>query len=171
MLLLDELQALFDSGGVVLHLIVALAVLMWFCIFERLLYLLYAHRRLTNRVSAYWAARSEHSSWQAQQIRLYLISLGQQGLEKNLSLILVSVTLAPLLGLLGTVTGMIEVFEAMTQAGFGNVRAVASGISRATIPTMAGMLVAISGLAVSLWLQRRVGYLREQLDRQLQLDL
>lgn len=168
---LDELRALFASGGIVLQLIAFLALLMWFCIFERLLYLTRTRRQLAKRVATYWHARSERGSWQARQIRRYLISLIQQGLERNLSLILACIALAPLLGLLGTVTGMIEVFEAMTHAGLGNVRAIASGISRATIPTMAGMLVAISGMAMSVWLQRRVRHHREKFARDLQLDL
>ncbi len=63
--------------------------------------------------------------------------------------------LCPLLGLLGTVTGMIEVFDVMAIAGSGNPRAMASGVSRATIPTMAGMVAALSGLIFSVQLERR----------------
>jgi biopolymer transport protein ExbB len=59
------------------------------------------------------------------------------------------VALCPLLGLLGTVTGMIEVFDVMAVAGNGNPRAMASGVSMATIPTMAGMVAALSGLYMS----------------------
>jgi len=54
--------------------------------------------------------------------------------------------LCPLFGLLGTVTGMIHVFDVMAVTGTGNARAMASGISQATIPTMAGMVIAIAGL-------------------------
>ena len=51
-----------------------------------------------------------------------------------------------MLGLLGTVTGMIEVFDVMAISGSGNTRAMASGVSKATIPTMAGMVAALSGM-------------------------
>ena len=64
------------------------------------------------------------------------------------------IALCPLLGLLGTVTGMIEVFDVMAIAGSGNPRAMASGVSRATIPTMAGMVAALSGLYFSARLNR-----------------
>ena len=64
------------------------------------------------------------------------------------------VAVCPLLGLLGTVTGMIEVFDVMAIAGAGNARAMAAGGSKATIPTMAGMVAALSGLAVSAQLDR-----------------
>ena len=57
--------------------------------------------------------------------------------------------------LLGTVTGMIEVFDVMAIAGSGNVRGMAGGISKATLPTMAGMVAALSGLFFSVQLERR----------------
>ena len=56
------------------------------------------------------------------------------------------VALCPLLGLMGTVTGMIQVFEVMAMSGTSNARAMAAGVSRATIPTMAGMVGALSGV-------------------------
>jgi biopolymer transport protein ExbB len=62
-----------------------------------------------------------------------------------------------MLGLLGTVTGMIEVFDVMALAGSGNSRAMAAGVSKATIPTMAGMVAALSGLILSAQLDRFAG--------------
>jgi biopolymer transport protein ExbB len=50
------------------------------------------------------------------------------------------------LGLLGTVTGMIQVFDVVAVLGTGNARALASGITMATLPTMVGMTVSIIGL-------------------------
>jgi biopolymer transport protein ExbB len=64
------------------------------------------------------------------------------------------VAICPLLGLLGTVTGMIEVFDVMASAGNSNPRAMASGVSKATIPTMSGLLAALSGLYFSVQLKR-----------------
>ena len=77
------------------------------------------------------------------------------------------VALCPLLGLMGTVTGMIRVFEVMAFAGSGNVRSMADGVSSATIPTMAGMVGALSGVLVVTVLTRRsereVGLLEDSL--------
>jgi len=67
-------------------------------------------------------------------------------LTKIRDLIGVMVTLCPLLGLLGTVTGMIEVFNILAVTGGGDAKSMAAGVSRATIPTMAGMVAAISGV-------------------------
>jgi len=56
------------------------------------------------------------------------------------------IALCPLVGLLGTVTGMIQVFDALALNGTGNPRLMAAGVARATLPTLAGMAVAVSGL-------------------------
>jgi len=64
------------------------------------------------------------------------------------------VALLPLLGLLGTVTGMIEVFDVMALSGSSNARLMAGGVFKATIPTMAGMTAALSGLYFSTVLPR-----------------
>ncbi len=61
----------------------------------------------------------------------------------------------PLLGLLGTVVGMIKVFDVMTFFGTGNARLMASGVSQATIPTMAGLVAAISGVYIANMLKRK----------------
>jgi biopolymer transport protein ExbB len=51
-----------------------------------------------------------------------------------------------LFGLMGTVTGMIQVFEVMAMQGTSNARSMAAGVSQATVPTMAGMVGALSGV-------------------------
>jgi biopolymer transport protein ExbB len=55
---------------------------------------------------------------------------------------------------MGTVTGMIEVFDVMAVSGGGNARSMAAGVSKATIPTMAGMVGALSGVFAATWLTR-----------------
>jgi len=60
--------------------------------------------------------------------------------------------LAPLFGLLGTVTGMIEVFQVMAFTGGGDARSMAGGVSKATLPTMAGMTTALSGVFATIYL-------------------
>ena len=54
--------------------------------------------------------------------------------------------MTPMIGLLGTVYGMIEVFEVLSFMGTGNPRAMSSGVAKATIPTMAGMVISLFGL-------------------------
>jgi biopolymer transport protein ExbB len=66
--------------------------------------------------------------------------------KKDFYIIQTLIALCPILGLLGTVTGMIEVFDVVSFFGTGNARALASGITKATLPTMTGMAISIVGL-------------------------
>ncbi len=93
-------------------------------------------------------------SWGAHPTRALMISEAPVHLRQSIIMINTLVAVCPLLGLLGTVTGMIEVFDVMAAAGNSNARAMASGVSMATIPTMAGMVAALSGLYFSVRLQR-----------------
>lgn len=67
-------------------------------------------------------------------------------INEHLAFIQALVALAPLFGLLGTVWGMIEVFNIMAVTGGGDAKSMAGGVSKATIPTMAGMVAALSGV-------------------------
>jgi biopolymer transport protein ExbB len=75
-------------------------------------------------------------------------------ISSNLDMITALVALCPLMGLLGTVTGMIEVFGVLANTGGGDAKSMAGGVSKATIPTMAGMVAAISGVFASTYLTR-----------------
>ena len=66
--------------------------------------------------------------------------------KKDFYIIQTLIALCPILGLLGTVTGMIEVFDVVSFFGTGNARALASGITKATLPTMTGIAISIVGL-------------------------
>ena len=101
-----------------------------------------------------WQARAERNSWNSEQIRDAMISKVRLSLNQSLATIQAFVALCPLLGLLGTVTGMIEVFDVMAISGSGNARSMASGVSRATIPTMAGMVGSLSGVFTVAWIKR-----------------
>lgn len=143
------------SGGQVLVAILATTFLMWTLILERYWFFRVVQREAVARAVEQWKARSDRSSWYAHQIRRAMVSRLSIDFNRGISLITTLVALCPLLGLLGTVTGMIEVFDVMAVAGSGNPRAMASGVSRATIPTMAGMVAALSGFIFSVQLQRR----------------
>lgn len=85
------------------------------------------------------------------------------GITGSLALIAVLATIAPLLGLLGTVIGMITTFDVISVFGTGNARALAGGISIALITTQSGLLVAIPGLLLSGALERRAAKLELRL--------
>ena len=90
------------------------------------------------------------------------------GLKRNVGLIKALIAICPLLGLMGTVTGMITVFDVMTYSGGGNARAMAGGVSMATVPTMAGMVAALSGVYFGTWLEHKTQTETEKLEDLLQ---
>jgi biopolymer transport protein ExbB len=163
----EKIQVFMETGGDVLFAIFAVTLVMWTLILERMWYFFLVYPREARRVTEAWAARKDRSSWDAEQIRRQYLSEMSLKLNRSLSLIKTFVALCPLLGLLGTVTGMIEVFDIMAMVGSGNARAMASGVSLATIPTMAGMVAALSGVYFSHRLdrqaRRKVAKVRENL--------
>lgn len=150
----ESIRDFLEMGGPVLLAIGGLTLVMWVLIFERLIYFRTGHRRLVREVLATWDARSERRSWNARRIREAMISRVSLAIDEFLPLIKTLVALCPLLGLLGTVTGMIVVFEVMAFSGTGNPRSMAAGVSQATIPTMAGMVAALSGLFATTLMSR-----------------
>jgi biopolymer transport protein ExbB len=149
-----DVRDFIETGGQVLPLIGLVTLAMWSLMLERLWYFWRVHPAEAKRAREEWDDRSDRSSWMAHQIRRLLVSEVQIKLNQSLMMIKTLVALCPLLGLLGTVTGMIEVFDVMAIAGSGNARAMASGVSKATLPTMAGMVAAISGLLLSVQIER-----------------
>lgn len=154
--LFNSLQQFLHTGGDVLWVILWVSTCLWTLIVERLLYF---RRRYPAQQSQWlqdWENRADKSSQQALFIRECIISEAKISMEKTVPIIKMLVALCPLLGLLGTVTGMIHVFDVMAATGTGNARAMASGVSQATIPTMAGMVIAIAGLYFSKLIEQRV---------------
>ncbi len=85
-------------------------------------------------------------------------------LDRHLAAIAVLASIAPLLGLLGTVIGMVDTFDVLAVFGTGNVKGLASGISVALVTTQSGLLVAIPGLLLSAYLYRRAARLEMRLE-------
>lgn len=161
--------AFMEQGGNVLWYIAALTFVMWTLIVERTWYFVVDHKRTVARAIAEWEERSERRSWSAHQIRDAMISEAAAKIQGTLPLIQTCVMLCPLLGLLGTVTGMVTVFDAMATVG-GNARSMAAGVSMATIPTMAGMIASLSGLVTATFIKNKVIFETELLEDHLTMD-
>lgn len=163
------LQQFLEAGGSVLLVIMFAAFILWSLILERLAYWQFAHPAIERAAVHEWGRRDDKSSWYAHVIREQLISEVRQKAETNVDLIKTVLAIAPLLGLLGTVTGMVEVFDVMAITGSSNARLMSGGVSRATIPTMSGMVVALSGLFFSYELDRRAKQKVQQLSDHLEI--
>jgi biopolymer transport protein ExbB len=152
------IRTFLERGGDVLFLIGAVTFLMWTLMLERLWYFWRVHPRDVLRVTEIWRECPDRGSWYGHQERVLLISEIRANLGHSVRIARTLITLCPMLGLLGTVTGMIEVFDVMAIAGSGNTRAMASGVSKATIPTMAGMVAALSGMMLIVQIERFVDH-------------
>lgn len=157
-----------ELGGNVLWAIMFVLFLMWTFILERVWYFYRVHPGKKREIMAVWESRADTTSWYARQIRDGLISDAAISLKRNIGLIKALIAICPLLGLLGTVTGMITVFDVMTYSGGGNARAMAGGVSMATVPTMAGMVAALSGVYFGTWLEHKAQTESEKLEDLLQ---
>jgi biopolymer transport protein ExbB len=158
-----------ERGGPVLPLIAALTFVMWTMIFERFWFFRTEFKSIVNSTIQEWEGREERRSWSAHAIREAMISQATEKIRGTLPLIQTCVALAPLLGLMGTVTGMVAVFDAMATQG-GNARSMASGVSMATIPTMAGMVASLSGVLATTFLQGKVDRETELFEDHLTMD-
>ncbi len=166
-MILEPIGDFMTAGGDVLKLIFAVTLAMWTLILERTWYYRLQLPKELKVVLEKWNAREDQTSWGAHQIRDLYISETSINVNRSLPMIATLVAVCPLLGLLGTVTGMIEVFDVMAAAGNSNPRAMASGVSKATIPTMSGLLAALSGLYFSVQLKRYANKQTDQLSEHL----
>ena len=173
-------------GGIVMIPIIFTSLWLWALIIERLFYLRRMRKRDIDLKQAVKMVQGEHLPVSSDGLRAEIVIRflkdrtgqcdldrniinqcvieGRRPLTRNLSIIAILAAVAPLLGLLGTVTGMITTFNVISIFGTGNARAMAEGISEALITTQSGLLVAIPGLFMSNYLARRIAWLENSLD-------
>ena len=165
-----EVGKFMDSGGMVLWAIVVLLFFMWTLIFERMWYLRSTVSIDVQGALDVWEDRVERKSKHAHQIREKLISEVRIKIDENIMMIKTLVAIAPLFGLLGTVTGMIVVFDVMAFTGGGDAKAMAGGVSQATVPTMSGMVAALSGVFGLTYIERNAEREKHLLEDHLTMD-
>lgn len=162
--LYEGFQSFMELGGSVAWPLAGVALMMWFIIFDRILYTRTTHVSLRKAAVISWKARDERTSWYSQRIREVTISELMVSYERGLIILRSLIAVCPLLGLLGTVMGMLEVFDVVAINGNSNVRAMAAGVSEATVSTMMGMVVALSGLFFGERLRRSAMAERRRLE-------
>ena len=152
---IEMMRDFFSKGGPVLVSIFFLSIILWVLILERYYFLFKICPIRINKIVKRWQDRQDHSSWYALRIKDGLISEISTEVKHNLIPIQTLTGLLPLLGLLGTVTGMISIFEVLNVFGMGNARGMAEGISRALLPTTAGLATSIIGIYFTADLTKR----------------
>ncbi len=176
----------FKGGGFVMYPLLGVSTLMWALVVERMI----TFHRLEFRDIGMdellrWQREREPLAWH-QGLRRQICFFLQQNrsrsrclnrrlldqcylefyphIDRHITVIAVLATVSPLLGLLGTVTGMITTFDVIALFGTGTSRALAGGISEALITTQSGLLVSIPGIFASAVLALRARRLRERLQ-------
>lgn len=183
-----QMIAYIRSGGVVMVPILCVSLVMWILIFNRLFFLHRLYVKNIPRATAGDLVRNNqwpekrYKGANASLVRAFLsrrspvcdpdlderildetVMVLTASLDQYLALIGVLSAVTPLMGLLGTVVGMMETFDVITVFGTGNVRAMASGISVALVTTQTGLMVSIPGLYMSGWLNRRAANLKHRI--------
>ena len=183
----EQLQSYLDTGGIVMVPLLVVSLLMWVLIINRAFFFRRLYRRNMPREKAGQFVRLGElpsfrqyrgitamfvtefimrRSGKRKQDRRALdetVMILSLSLDRYLGLIGVLARVAPLLGLLGTILGMMRTFTIISLFGTGNPKAMAAGISEALITTQTGLLVAIPGLYMYGFLARRADNLKHRL--------
>lgn len=175
----------FRPGGWIMVLLVIVSLWLWGLVFERLvsywtmdrqdinlkeaLALLHRDGMVPSSAGICWRLVNGFQSARTGNSDLDQRFLDQQALRqkprirRSLSTITILASTAPLLGLLGTVTGMVATFDVISIFGTGNAKALSGGISKALVTTQCGLLVGIPGLFMSRLLNRRAHAIERRL--------
>jgi biopolymer transport protein ExbB len=186
---------LYEQGGPVILLIIACSIVALAVFLERLFYLrgtyhipeeteahlkqlspqnladFTDHCRVAGRpFHALVLKVIEHKDLPPDQIQDRIVTQlhqAQKTFEKYSDVLATIASISPLLGLLGTVTGMMHVFETINNQGLGNPNLLAGGISEALVTTIAGLLVAIPSFIAYKFISARATYLTERIEKYL----
>ncbi|SON49776.1 MotA/TolQ/ExbB proton channel family protein [Vibrio tapetis] len=175
-----ELKDRLEHGGVVGKIILGLLALGIVIALYRGAVLLYVRQQIRSQLKSPSTPKNnplgrvlavydqeQKRSVEALELRLLeTIVDEQQGLEKGLSMLKLLAALAPMLGLLGTVTGMIETFQVITQFGNGDPKVMAGGISMALVTTVLGLVSAMPMLLAHNILSTQAENIRNILEKQ-----
>ena len=177
-----DIFAYLKFGGVSIVSLLIVSFLMWILIIERFLFFReiekkdistyeamkimkessYFERRgiLSKTLGLFLEKRVGNSAIDKKIIEECIMEI-KPNINKFLKEIEIFAAVAPLLGLLGTIIGMVATFDAISLSGVCNVKGISNGISKALITTQSGLIVAIPGLFMSVYLSKK----RERAER------
>lgn len=157
----------FERGGYVVWIILIVSSLMWMLLVERYWFVLFGAAKRHAQLVAEWRTVAARTPTAREWLRQGMLMDYRAQLRRALPTILVMTAVLPLLGLFGTVTGMIKTFDALTLFGSGNPRGLAAGISEALLTTLAGLVTALSGIYFSSSLEGRIVAAQHRLEADL----
>lgn len=156
-----ELIEFFQKGGFVLCVIFCISILLCYFSLQRYIFIKFEFKKEEKYILE--NLKKQNLNYEFHEfIKEYFISRAKFKLRKNLNIIKTLIIISPLLGLLGTVIGMINIFDSLFYNGSNDIKFIADGISMATIPTMAGMIVALFGIVFKTILENLI---KKKIDR------
>ena len=183
--LLDKTFEYLETGGFVMYPLLMVSLVMFFLIVKKFVEIrdfTRGDRPVSECLQSIGKPGFTAAPWQKEIIRGFLLKRTfDDDLDKSILEVLklrqsrfimgsvksiaILASVAPLLGLFGTVTGMITTFMVIAISGTGDARALASGISEALITTQTGLVVAVPGLFLANFLRRRSNNLEDRIQR------
>ena len=142
-----------ERGGPVMWILAGVSLVIWTGLLEHLFYLRETLPSLSRKARELGQSLPGTRS---ERLRRMVLSQSRARLERSLPIWRTLVTLCPLLGLMGTVLGMIQVFDSIAVLGTADPRALSTGISQAVLTTMAGLMIALPGLYLVNFVERRI---------------
>ncbi|MEA3354246.1 MAG: MotA/TolQ/ExbB proton channel family protein [Campylobacterota bacterium] len=131
-----------DRGGIIVYILITMNIIGFTIMFWKSIVLLNAKRDISNIASSIISQLKLTVNYEVAQIQAEVIYKVKK-LESGLNTIKIIASLSPLLGLLGTVIGILNSFDSISIAGLGDPSVFSKGISIALITTVAGLIVAI----------------------------
>ncbi|MGB5919222.1 MotA/TolQ/ExbB proton channel family protein [Arcobacter sp.] len=138
-----DLMSYIDRGGVIVYILIFLNIIGFTIMFWKLVVILSSRagkEKIVQDILAF--VKTTNSSFEKESVE-NVINRRIRKLEFGLNTVKIIASIAPLLGLLGTVIGVLNSFDSITKSGLGDPAVFSSGISVALITTVAGLIVAI----------------------------
>ena len=140
------LEELFIKGGPVLYLLFFISFLISYILVKKYIFIFTNKNKWSGEKLDNFIIKNPPENINLKYVEKTFISEMKRTSNENIKLLDGLIGMCPMIGLLGTVYGMIEVFEVLSFLGTGNPRAMSSGVAKATIPTMASMVITIISL-------------------------
>lgn len=161
--IMDQIEFLFNNswhllllfmkqGGIIVWILALVAIFIWLLVIERFFFLSFTFKKLQKKELRIWQQIADKKAWSSRMLYRHLLFDVHTRLFQSINLIKALVMICPMLGLLGTVTGMITIFDLLATENKEllpllpvDEQMLNAGLSRAILPTLVGMVIALSG--------------------------
>tara|TARA_Y100000748_G_C15388752_1_gene446684 strand:+ start:10 stop:519 length:510 start_codon:yes stop_codon:yes gene_type:complete len=140
------LNELFLRGGPVLYVLFFVTLIIFYILIEKYRFIFFNSESWLKLKLSEFKKEFPPETTDYKFVESVLLASVSRESKTNIKMLEGLISMCPMIGLLGTVYGMIEVFEVLSFLGTGNPRAMSSGVAMATIPTMSGMVITLFGL-------------------------